>query len=171
MARGGKRKGAGRPKGTGKFGEQTKAVRLPISKIKQIMNFIERKGLCFPLYSNQIQAGFPSPAEDVPAETIELGTYLVQNPTSTFFIKVAGDSMKDAGIFPDDILIVDRSVESSNGDVVVAVVNGEFTVKRLFISNSKIQLRPENKKYHPITFENSDELEVWGVVKNVIHRV
>ncbi len=171
MARGGKRKGAGRPKGTGKFGEQTKAVRLPISKIKLIMNFIERKGLCFPLYSNQVQAGFPSPAEDVPSETIELGTYLVQNPASTFFIKVAGESMTGAGIFPDDILIVDRSIEAANGDVVVAVVNGEFTVKRLFVTNSKVELRSENKKFEPITFNDPADLSVWGVVKNVIHRV
>ncbi|MDO5581742.1 MAG: translesion error-prone DNA polymerase V autoproteolytic subunit [Planctomycetia bacterium] len=171
MARGGKRKGAGRPKGTGKFGETTKAVRLPVSKIKTIMNFIERKSLCFPLYTNQVQAGFPSPAEDVPAEKIELGTYLIQNPASTFFVKVAGESMTGAGIFPEDLLIVDRSLKASNGDVVVAVVNGEFTVKRLFISQKKVELRPENKKFSPITFNDADEVNIWGVVKNVIHRV
>ena len=171
MARGGKRKGAGRPKGTGKFGEPTKAVRLPITKIKMIMNFIERKGLCFPLYTNQVQAGFPSPADDVPVEKIELGSYLVQNPASTFFVKVAGESMTGAGIFPDDLLIVDRSISASNGDVVVAVVDGEFTVKRLFISQKKVELRPENKRFASITFNDADEVNIWGVVKNVIHRV
>lgn len=171
MARGGKRKGAGRPKGTGKFGEPTKAIRLPISMIDRIMLFIEQKGLSFPLYSDQVQAGYPSPAEDVPAEKLDLGSYLVQNPASTFFVKVTGDSMIGAGIFQDDLLVVDRSVEAANGDVVVAVVDGEFTVKRLFISKRKIELRPENSKFEPITLNDESELNVWGVVKNVIHRV
>ncbi|MDO5565322.1 MAG: translesion error-prone DNA polymerase V autoproteolytic subunit [Planctomycetia bacterium] len=171
MARGGKRKGAGRPKGTGKFGEPTKAIRLPISMIDRIMTFIEQKGLCFPMYSDQVQAGFPSPADDTPAEKLDLGSYLVQNPASTFFVKVTGESMIGAGIFPDDLLIVDRSITASNGDVVVAAVDGEFTVKRLFISQRKIELRPENKKFNPLTFKDESELNIWGVVKNVIHRV
>lgn len=171
MARGGKRKGAGRPKGTGKFGELTKAIRLPISMIDRIMTFIEQKGLSFPLYNCQVQAGAPSPSEDVPAEKLDLGSYLVQNPASTFFVKVAGESMTGAGIFPDDLLIVDKSITATNGDVVVAAVNGEFTVKRLFISKNKIELRPENKKFNPIPFKEESELNIWGVVKNVIHRV
>ena len=171
MARGGKRKGAGRPKGTGKFGEPTKAIRLPISMIDRIMLFIEQKGLSFPLYNDQVQAGYPSPAEDAPVDKLDLGSYLVQNPASTFFVKVTGESMTGAGIFPDDLLIVDRSVAASNGDVVVAVVDGEFTVKRLFISKRKIELRPENDKVSPISLNDESELNVWGVVKNVIHRV
>ncbi|MDO5552508.1 MAG: translesion error-prone DNA polymerase V autoproteolytic subunit [Planctomycetia bacterium] len=171
MARGGKRKGAGRPKGTGKFGEPTKAIRLPISMIGRIMNFIEQKGLCFPIYSDKVQAGFPSPSDDTPAEKLDLGAYLVQNPASTFFVKVAGESMIGAGIFPDDLLIVDRSITASNGDVVVASVDGEFTVKRLFISQRKVELRPENKKFSAISFKDESELNIWGVVKNVIHRV
>lgn len=171
MARGGKRKGAGRPKGTGKFGEPTKAIRLPISMIDRIMTFIEQKGLSFPLYNSQVQAGYPSPSEDIPAEKLDMGSYLVQNPGSTFFVKVVGESMNGAGIFPDDLLIVDRSIKATNGDVVVAVVDGEFTVKRLFITKSKIELRPENKKFAPIVFENESEMNIWGVVRNVIHRV
>ncbi|MBR4102967.1 MAG: translesion error-prone DNA polymerase V autoproteolytic subunit, partial [Thermoguttaceae bacterium] len=111
------------------------------------------------------------PAEDAPVEKLDLGSYLVQNPASTFFVKVAGESMTGAGIFPADLLIVDRSVAASNGDVVVAVVDGEVTVKRLFVSKRKIELRPENDKFSPISLSDESELNVWGVVKNVIHRV
>lgn len=170
MARGGRRKGAGRPKGTGKFGEPTKAIRLPVSMVDRIMLFIEQKGLSFPLYSDRNQA-FPSSSDDVPVERLDLGSYLVQNPASTFFVKVAGESMIGAGIFPDDLLIVDRSIKATNGDVVVVSHDGEFTVKRLFISLKKIELRPENKKFPTISFKDESELNIWGVVKNVIHRV
>ena len=171
MARGGRRKGAGRPKGTGKFGEPTKAIRLPVSMIDKILQFIDQKGLCYPLYTDRIQAGLPSGIDDTPAERLDLGAYLVQNPASTFFVKVAGESMIGAGIFPDDLLIVDRSIRASNGDVVVVSVDGEFTVKRLFISQKKIELRPENKKFESVSFNDESELNIWGVVKNVIHRV
>ena len=133
--------------------------------------FIEQKGLCFPLYSDRIQAGYPSAQDDAPIERLDLGSYLVQNPASTFFVKVAGESMIGAGIFPDDLLIVDRSIKATNGDVVVVSVDEEFTVKRLFISQKKIELRPENKKFESISFNDESELNIWGVVKNVIHRV
>lgn len=79
--------------------------------------------------------------------------------------------MIGAGIFPDDLLIVDRSIKATNGDVVVVSVDGEFTVKRLFISQKKVELRPENKKFQTISFKDESELNIWGVVKNVIHRV
>ncbi len=171
MPRGGKRKGAGRPKGSGKFGEPTKAMRVPVSMTDQILRFIDQKGLCFPLYSDQVQAGFPSPAEEIEPECLDLASYLVQNPESTFFVRVAGESMIGAGIFPDDLLIVDRSLTATNGDVVVVAVNGEFTVKRLFVTQRKIELRPENKRYQVLTFKDESELTIWGVVKNVIHHV
>ena len=171
MARGGRRKGAGRPKGTGKFGEPTKAIRLPVSMIDRIMLFIEQKGLSFPLYTDRVQAGYPASTDDAPVDKLDLGSYLVQNPASTFFVKVAGESMIGAGIFPDDLLIVDRSIKATNGDVVVVSVDGEFTVKRLFISQKKVELRPENKKFQTISFKDESELNIWGVVKNVIHRV
>lgn len=171
MARGGRRKGAGRPKGTGKFGEPTKAVRLPISMIDQIMGFIERRGLAYPLYSTKVQAGYPAPADDVPAERFDLTNYLVPNPAATFFVRATGNSMTGAGIFANDLLIVDKSVEPKNGDVVIAVVNGEFTVKRLVIKNKKIELKPENSKFSTIKIVDESELNIWGVVKNVIHAV
>jgi len=171
VARGGKRKGAGRPKGTGKFGEPTKAVRLPISMIDQIMGFIDRKGLAYPLYSTKVQAGYPAQAEEIPAERFNLTSFLVPNPAATFFVRVAGDSMTGAGIFSNDLLIVDKSLEPKNGDVVVAVVNGEFTVKRFVVKNKKIELKPENSKFATIKISNESELNIWGVVKNVIHSV
>ena len=171
MAKANEKKGAGRPKGTGKFGEPTKAIRLPVSMIDRIELFIKQKGLSFPLYNALIQAGYPSSCDDPPPELLELGSYLVPNPASTFFVKVAGDSMIGAGIYPDDLLIVDKSIQPSNGDVVIASVDGEFTVKRLFISQNKVELRPENSRFPTITFKDESELNIWGVVSNVIHKV
>lgn len=166
------RPGRGRPKGSGKYGEPTKAIRFPVSLLDQVDSFVKRRGYVFPLYSNQIQAGFPSPAEDdVPFEPYDLGAKLIPNPASTFFIRVTGESMRDAGIFPDDVLIVDRSLEANNGDVVVAAINGEFTVKRLFRTKKRVELRPENSKFRPIVVTTDMDFIVWGVVKTVIHNL
>ena len=166
------RSNRGRPKGSGKYGETTKAIRFPVSLIDQVDSFVQRRGYVFPLYSNQIQAGFPSPAEDdVPFEPYDLGAKLIPNPASTFFIRVTGESMRDAGIFPDDVLIVDRSLEASNGDVVVAAINGEFTVKRFFRKGKRVELRPENSKFRPIVVTTDMDFIVWGVVKTVIHNL
>ena len=172
MARGGKRKGAGRPKGTGKFGEPTKAIRLPISMIDRIMQFIAQKGLLMPIYTTQVQAGFPSPADDenVP-ETFDLIERLVPNPAATFLVRVQGESMTGAGIFPDDILLVDKSVEATHENIVLAVVDGEFTVKRLLRKGASVELVAENPNYPPIVVNDDSELNIWGVVKQVIHQV
>ncbi len=167
-----KKRKVGRPIGSGKYGEPTKALRLPVSLIGQIDSFVERRGFVFPLYSNKIQAGFPSPADDeVPFEPYDLGAKLIPNPAATFFIRVTGESMRDAGIFPDDVLIVDRSLEAQNGDVVVAAINGEFTVKRLYRSARKVELRPENPKFRPIVIADDTDFIIWGVVKTVIHNL
>ena len=107
----------------------------------------------------------------VPFEPYDLGAKLIPNPASTFFIRVTGESMHDAGIFPDDVLIVDRSLEPCNGDVVVAAINGEFTVKRLFKTRNRVELRPENKNFRPLVVEGDADFVVWGVVKTVIHHV
>ncbi|MCF0234529.1 MAG: translesion error-prone DNA polymerase V autoproteolytic subunit [Thermoguttaceae bacterium] len=139
--------------------------------LDKILHFVEQKGLTFPFYAENVQAGYPSPSEDVPEERLDLGDYLIKNPASTFIVKVAGESMKDAGIYQDDLLIVDRSLQAENGNVVVAYVNGEFTVKRLFKTKKKVELRPENKNFKPIVFENESEMKIWGVVKSVIHNV
>ena len=167
-----KKRSVGRPIGSGKYGEPTKALRLPVSLIEQVDSFVKRRGFVFPLYSNQIQAGFPSPAEDdVPFEPYDLGAKLIPNPASTFFIRVTGESMRDAGIFPDDVLIVDRSLEARSGDVVVAAINGEFTVKRLYRTTRKVELRPENAKFRPIVVTDDMDFIIWGVVKTVIHNL
>lgn len=144
---------------------------MPISMIDQVMGFIERKALAYPLYSTRVQAGYPAPAEDVPAERFDLMDHLVPNPPATFFVRVAGDSMTGAGIFSNDLLIVDKSLKPKSGDVVVAVINGEFTVKRLMIKGKKIELKPENSKFATIKITDEADLNVWGVVKNVIHSV
>ena len=131
MPRGGKRKGAGRPKGTGKFGVPTKAIRVPESMVDQIVNFIHRKGDIYPMYPGKIQAGFPATVEEQPAESLDLNDFLIKNPPATFFVRATGDSMIGAGIFADDMLVVDKSAEPVNGDIVIAILNNEFAVKRL----------------------------------------
>lgn len=161
----------GRPVGTGKYGETTKVVRIPLSMVESVLDFVARKGLRVRLYDVRVQAGFPSPAFDAPFETLDVAQYLVPNPASTFFVKVTGESMRDAGIFPDDVLIVDRSEEPRNGDVVVAAVDGEFTVKRLYKTGQEVELRPENRRFAPIKITEETNLIVWGVVKKVIHNV
>lgn len=163
---------AGRPKNSGKYGEPTKAVRFPVSLIERMPKIIERNGLVVPLYSDLVQAGYPSPAENnAPFESFDLCEHLVPNPASTFFIRTTGESMRDAGIFPGDVLIVDRSLEASNGDVVVACVNGEFTVKRFFRGENCVELRPENDAFKPIVVSGDTDFLVWGVVKTVLHYV
>ncbi len=161
----------GRPKGSGKYGEPTQAIRMPISLKDRVAAFISRNGLVVRLYEDRIQAGFPSPALDAPYEELDLTHFLIPNPASTFFIRATGDSMRDAGIFSNDVLIVDRSLEPSNGDVVLAAINGEFTVKRLFKKDDVVELRPENPRYPVLKIDEEMDFIVWGVVKKVIHDV
>lgn len=122
-----------------------------------------------PLMLTKIQAGFPSPADDYIEQSLDLNEYLIKKPTATFFMRVAGDSMKEAGIFENDILIVDRSLTASHNSIVVAVINGEYTVKRLHKMKDKIFLMPENKKYSAIEIKEGMDFEIWGVVTYVIH--
>ena len=171
MARGGKRKGAGRPKGTGKFGEPTKAIRLPVSMIDRIMQFIAQKGLILPIYTSQTQAESSSSAEDAQPETFDLIDRLIQNSTATFLVRVQGESMTGAGIFPDDILMVDKNAEPTHENIVLAVVDGEFSVKRLLRKGDKIELAAENPSCPSISIRDESDFNVWGVVKQVIHQV
>ena len=124
-----------------------------------------------PLYLSRVISGFPSPADDYIEKKLDLNEHLIDHPSSTFFVKVKGDSMINAGIFSGDILIVDRSKEATNNKIVVAVVNSEFTVKRLRKNSGKITLIPENPKYSPIEITDQVDFEVWGVVMHVIHSV
>ena len=120
-----------------------------------------------PAISPAIKAGFPSPAEDYLQDSLDFNRDLIRNPEATFYGKVSGDSMMDAGICDGDIAVIDRSVEPSDGDIIVAYVNNEFTIKYLDLSHKAegyIELRPANKKYHPIRIEAFDDFRVWGVV-------
>jgi DNA polymerase V len=122
------------------------------------------------LMSHRISAGFPSPAADYVEERLDLNDYLIRNKPASFMFTVKGDSMINAGIVEGDKVIVDRSVNAKSKDIVVAVVNGEYTIKRLYKAANKIELRPENPAYQPIVFKEGSELEIWGVVVGVVRR-
>lgn len=122
-----------------------------------------------PIFSSSVSAGFPSPADDYIEGQLDLNKHLIKHPSATFFVRVDGDSMIDAGIHPGDILIVDRSLEPSHKKVVIAIVDGDFTVKRLYKENGLSWLAAENKRYAPITSDDTGECQIWGVVTNVIH--
>tara|TARA_B100000287_G_scaffold19209_1_gene19263 strand:+ start:274 stop:777 length:504 start_codon:yes stop_codon:yes gene_type:complete len=124
-----------------------------------------------PLYSCKISAGFPSPADDHLEKKLDLNSHLIKHPAATFFVRVNGDSMMNAGINDNDILIVDRSLKPSHGKIVIAVVDGQMTVKRLFKRSGKLILMPENKHFKPIEITDSMTVEIWGVVVTAIHSV
>lgn len=121
------------------------------------------------LFLSPVAAGFPSPADDFLDQQLDLNEYLVEHPSATFFVRVKGDSMMGAGISTGDILIVDRAKEPKDKSVVVALVNGEFTVKRLSKTLGKLSLLPENPRYCPIIVTADMDFEIWGVVRHVIH--
>lgn len=122
-----------------------------------------------PIFISSIKAGFPSPADDFIENKLNLNEYLIEHPEATFFVRVSGDSMINAGIHSGDLLIVDRSLEAKNNDIVVAVIDGEFTVKRLKKVANKVYLYPENPRYKVITITAESDFLIWGVVKHVIH--
>lgn len=189
--KGGARAGAGRPKGRNAYGEATQPIRIPISLMEPVENLLRDfsalhksrksddidvlapltvgKRLRIPLYSSKVEAGFASPADDFVEEYLDLNDLLVKRHEATFFVRVSGRSMIDAGIQPDDILIVDRSLEASDGKVVIAVIDGEVTVKRLSTTGGKVILKAENPKYKDIPVNG--DLHIWGVVTSVIHQV
>ena len=124
-----------------------------------------------PLFVSSIAAGFPSPADDYVDKKLDLNELLIAQPAATFFVRVVGDSMQGAGISTGDLLVVDRSMQAVNGNIVVAIVQGEFTVKRLKKEGDKIFLIAENPSYRPIEINEESGFEVWGVVSYVIHPV
>jgi len=123
------------------------------------------------LAGEAVPAGFPSPAEEYLEKTLDLNEYLVPRPESTFFVRVCGDSMIGAAIHHDDLLLVDRSRTPRSGDVVIACVDGEFTVKRLRKTETGLELAPENPDYPPLALTEDTDFQVWGVVQHVIHKV
>jgi DNA polymerase V len=131
----------------------------------------QKNKLRIPIATETISAGFPSPAENYIDGELDLNSYLISNPPATFFVRVSGESMINAGIHPNDILIVDRSLEVKNNDIIVAAVNGDFTVKRFYKKNNKIKLIPDNPDYKTTNITSDIDFEIWGIVTNVIHRV
>lgn len=161
----------------------TKAVRLPLPLVNQILD-LQKTGkigingmipantlssIAIPLFESRVQAGFPSPADDFSEGTLDLNAHLIKNKAATFFVRVTGDSMTGVGIFPGDILIVDRSLPHSSGKIIIAVLNGEMTVKRLKYKDDALFLCSENEKYLPIPVSKDEDFTIWGVVTNVIH--
>lgn len=171
MNHGGKRNGAGRPAGRNAYGEATKPIRIPLSRITEVQTFLKEgnQKMALPLFSCSVRAGFPSPADDHIECKLDLNTHLIPHPAATFFVKASGDSMKNAGIQSGDMLIVDRSLEASHGKIVIAAINGELTVKRLIRQPNRIQLVAENSGYSPIDITHEEDLIIWGVVTHVIH--
>lgn len=126
--------------------------------------------LLSPLSVALVSAGFPSPAEDWKEDDLDLNRFLVKRPTSTFYVRVKGDSMMQAGIFEGDVLIVDRAIKPANRQVVIAIVNAEFTVKRLQKEGDVLRLLPENPNYPPIEINSEMDFQIWGVVTACIHK-
>ena len=142
-----------------------------IKSYGKISSFDINKSVIIPLYNYSVSAGFPSPADDHLEKNLDLNEYLIKNPTSTFFVRVQGDSMVGAGINSNDILIVDRSLEMSNGKIIIAVLYGELTVKRLRLSKNEMWLDAENNKFDPIKVTEEMNFHVWGIATNVIHKL
>ena len=125
--------------------------------------------LTLDLYSNPVSAGFPSPAEDHLDSSLDLNEYLIKHPSATFYIYAKGHSMNGIGIYDGDVMIVDRALEAKSKDIIIAVINGEFTVKRIYIKNNSIYLVPENKTFKSILVEDDMDFQIWGVVTHTIH--
>ena len=138
-------------------------------EIETPIPFEKRTSLRLPLVSANVEAGFPSPADDHLERSIDLNEELVRNPAATFYVRVSGESMRDAGIHPGDLLMIDRSVTPVDRQIVVAMIDGEFTVKRFRNRNGKITLEAENPAFQPIELGEDQELTIWGAVTYIIH--
>ena len=125
--------------------------------------------LPLPFFSGKVAAGFPSPADDYVEKSLDLNELLVKKPAATFFVRAQGESMLGAGIHPNDILVVDRSIDPVPGKIVICALNGELTVKRLQRDKGHWQLTAENPAYADIVLHDGLEMVIWGVVTNVIH--
>lgn len=152
-----------------RLAEEREAIPRWIVEVEVPIPFARRKAVRLPLFSAKVQAGFPSPADDHLEKSIDLNEELVRHPASTFFVRVKGDSMRDAGIQTGDILVVDRSLPPSDRKIVVAMVDGEFTVKRFRQAGGKVFLEAANENFPRIELFGNQELVVWGVVAFIIH--
>jgi len=184
--RGGFRLGAGRKPGSGLYGEETKVMRVPrssVSNIKKYLNLsrannVEEISLAYKettynplfLFEHKVAAGFPSPADDHIEKRLDLNEYLIKKSDTTFFVKIKGDSMIDASINDGDIVIIDRSMQAKIGDIVLASVDGNFTIKTLSKYKLKPRLLPANEKYKPIEINEDTQFELWGVVTGAVRK-
>ena len=128
--------------------------------------------LNLPYVDNGIKAGFPSPAQDYLTESIDLNKTLIRHSETTFYAKVSGDSLTDAGILDGDLVIIDKSLEAKNGDYVAAFIDGEFTLKQFKLDevDNCAWLIPANKRYQPIKVTEDNDFLVWGVITSCIKR-
>jgi DNA polymerase V len=120
---------------------------------------------------NTLGAGFPSPADDFKQERLSLDNELIKNKEATFFARVSGQSMVDAGLSDNDLLVIDRSLSPAHNKIAVCFLDGEFTVKRLKVEKEEVWLQPENKNYQPIKITQENDFVIWGIVTNVIKKV
>lgn len=167
--------------------EETEIVHVPKSQVNEVKQYLTNKAqkqkvrevasiaifeckstASIPLAQSKIAAGLPSPVQDYTEQSIDFNEYLIRNPNTTFVVKVASLSMLGAGIDVDDDLIVDRSIEAKNRNIVVALVDNDFTVKRLMIEGDRRWLQAENPEFPDIHFQDGQEMVIWGVVTRVI---
>ena len=137
-----------------------------LSKINYLNSNIKQP---LPLYSN-VCAGFPSPAEDHMDLKLDLNEFLVKHPAATFYVYAKGDSMINAGIHNGDLLIIDRAIKPELKSIVIAIIDGEFTVKRINKINNIFYLVPDNDCYKPIRITKDMDFEIWGIVTHAIHK-
>lgn len=146
-------------------------MKLYMRKPKSIEIFeITNKRIYLPVAQSKVPAGFPSPATEYEEDSLDINDIVVTNPTATFYVRVKGNSMVDANIKDGDILVVDKSIEATHGKIIIAVVDGEFTVKTLYNKNGLIKLVPANPDFPDIVLKNEQELNVWGVVSYIIYK-
>jgi DNA polymerase V len=146
-------------------------VRIPVSLLNAVTEFMETSGYRLPVYASRVPAGTPEDADDHVETTADLNSLLLRNPKDTFLLRVTGDSMMDAGIYENDMLTVDRKLEARNGQIVVALVDGRSTVKTFRKDRKGITLVPQNKRYMPIKILPENDFQILGVVTNVIRKV
>jgi DNA polymerase V len=146
-------------------------LKLYIGNVIDIFSADTETELALPFVDDGISAGFPSPALDFVDLSIDLNKYLIKNPSATFYGKVKGDSLINAGIHNGDLLIIDRSLEPTNGKIAVCYIDGEFTAKRIKLEKCVAWLIAENENYQPIKVTEANSFLIWGIVTHVIKNI
>jgi DNA polymerase V len=169
---GGKRIGAGRTKGSTKYGESTRPVRIPQSRVEEVKAYLAtgRYSAFLPLFSSTVRAGLPTVADDYIEDYVDLNSLLSKNSDATFLVRASGDSMINTPIFEGDMLVVERNNAPASGKIVIAALGDELTVKRLLIEDKQVVLLAENPAYPPIVIQETTHFKILGVVTHVIHR-